>query len=120
MQVAHDDSCPACRRPVPGTAGGRVCCAGCLAYHHAGCWRFRPGCAGCGATESLAERDLIRQRGRARRRALLAVVTLSLLALSLVPLRALGWVSLGGVELDVLRVGLVALAVVVVARLAPG
>ncbi|MCO5166541.1 MAG: hypothetical protein M9894_09270 [Planctomycetes bacterium] len=45
--------CPFCHDEVAVEAAGWVACTGCLARHHAACWREGGRCGACGRTEAM-------------------------------------------------------------------
>lgn len=119
MEAVYDDVCPGCRRGTRETPpADRVCCGVCLSDHHRACWGFGPGCARCGVTETLADRQAQRDRARGRGRAALVLLTLALLVAVVVPFRPFGLLRLGFVEVDALRIGLLVASVIAVTRLA--
>jgi hypothetical protein len=53
--VSAVSRCPFCHVPVDLATQEWVACGGCLARHHASCWRDHGSCSSCGGTKALAQ-----------------------------------------------------------------
>jgi hypothetical protein len=77
--VSNVSRCPFCHVPVDLAAQEWVACEGCLARHHASCWRDHGSCSACGGKTELTRRSE-KKPARSRATHVAAVVVLAVLA----------------------------------------